>query len=114
LPAFRDVFPQGVINIIYGEDHKVIPPLIASGTINVLGLIGTSKTANALKKRQHPHPNRLRCVKVLGSTSTASASGDRTRFPSRDVKIPQKERFPFQTPCVFLPFEPWLPPNRRS
>jgi glyceraldehyde-3-phosphate dehydrogenase (NADP+) len=61
LAAFCDVFPKGVINIIYGEGRKVIPPLTASGKVNVLGLIGTSKTANALKKL-HPNPNRLRCV----------------------------------------------------
>ena len=70
LAAFRDVFPQGVINIIYGEGRKMIPPLMTSGKINVLGLIGTSKTANALKK-QHPHPNRLRCVLGLEAKNPA-------------------------------------------
>ena len=70
LAAFRDVFPKGVINIIYGEGRKVIPPLMASGKINVLGLIGTSKTANALKK-QHPNPNRLRCVLGLEAKNPA-------------------------------------------
>ncbi len=70
LAAFGDVFPKGVINIIYGEGRKVIPPLMASGKINVLGLIGTSKTANALKK-QHPHPNRLRCVLGLEAKNPA-------------------------------------------
>ena len=70
LAAFCDVFPKGVINIIYGEGRKVIPPLMASGKVNVLGLIGTSKTANALKK-QHPHPNRLRCVLGLEAKNPA-------------------------------------------
>jgi glyceraldehyde-3-phosphate dehydrogenase (NADP+) len=70
LAAFCDVFPQGVINIIYGEGRKLIPPLMASGKINVLGLIGTSKTANALKKL-HPHPNRLRCVLGLEAKNPA-------------------------------------------
>ncbi len=70
LEAFRDVFPKGVINVIYGEGRKVIPPLMASGKINVLGLIGTSKTANALKK-QHPTPNRLRCVLGLEAKNPA-------------------------------------------
>jgi glyceraldehyde-3-phosphate dehydrogenase (NADP+) len=70
LEAFRDVFPKGVINVIYGEGRKVIPPLMASGKINVLGLIGTSKTANALKK-QHPNPNRLRCVLGLEAKNPA-------------------------------------------
>ena len=70
LAAFRDVFPKGVINVIYGEGRKMIPPLMASGKINVLGLIGTSKTANALKK-QHPTPNRLRCVLGLEAKNPA-------------------------------------------
>ena len=70
LSAFCDVFPKGVINIIYGEGRKVIPPLMASGKINVLGLIGTSTTANALKKL-HPNPNRLRCVLGLEAKNPA-------------------------------------------
>ncbi|MBU1344618.1 MAG: NADP-dependent glyceraldehyde-3-phosphate dehydrogenase [Proteobacteria bacterium] len=70
LEAFCRIFPKGVINIIYGEGRKMIPPLMASGKINVLGLIGTSKTANALKK-QHPHPNRLRCVLGLEAKNPA-------------------------------------------
>jgi len=70
LDAFCEVFPKGVINVIYGEGKKMIPPLMASGKINVLGLIGTSRTANALKK-QHPHPNRLRCVLGLEAKNPA-------------------------------------------
>lgn len=70
MAAFCDVFPKGVINIILGEGRKVIPPLMASGKINVLGLIGTSKTANALKKL-HPYPNRLRCVLGLEAKNPA-------------------------------------------
>jgi glyceraldehyde-3-phosphate dehydrogenase (NADP+) len=70
LAAFCRVFPKGVVNIIYGEGRKLIPPLMASGKINVLGLIGTSNTANALKKL-HPHPNRLRCVLGLEAKNPA-------------------------------------------
>lgn len=70
LEAFRDVFPKGVINVIYGRGRKMIPSLMASGRINVLGLIGTSTTANALKKL-HPHPNRLRCVLGLEAKNPA-------------------------------------------
>lgn len=70
LEAFCDSFPPGVVNIIYGEGRKMIPPLMGSGKINVLGLIGTSKTANALKKL-HPKPNRLRCVLGLEAKNPA-------------------------------------------
>lgn len=70
LAAFCEVFPKGVINIIYGEGRKLIPPLMASGKINVLALIGTSRAANLLKQ-QHPHPNRLRCVLGLEAKNPA-------------------------------------------
>lgn len=70
LAAFCDVFPKGVINVITGEGRKVIPPLMASGKIHVLALIGSSKTANTLKK-QHPNPNRLRCVLGLEAKNPA-------------------------------------------
>ncbi len=70
LSAFCEVFPKGVINIIYGEGRKLIPALMASGKINVLALIGTSRSANTLKQ-QHPHPSRLRCVLGLEAKNPA-------------------------------------------
>ena len=70
LAAFCDLFPKGVINIIYGAGKVLIPPLMATGKIYVLGLIGSSSTANALKK-SHPHPNRLRCVLGLEAKNPA-------------------------------------------
>ncbi len=70
LDVFCDVFPKGVINIIYGEGHSIIPPLMRSGSIHVLALIGNSSTANILKKL-HPKPNRLRCVLGLEAKNPA-------------------------------------------
>ncbi len=61
LEAFRDSFPPGVINTVYGSGQKIIGPLMASGRIDVLAFIGTSPVADVLK-RQHPKPHRLRCV----------------------------------------------------
>ncbi len=61
LEAFRDSFPKGVINTVYGEGRKVIGPLMKSGRIDVLAFIGSSRVADTLKK-QHPKPHRLRCV----------------------------------------------------
>jgi glyceraldehyde-3-phosphate dehydrogenase (NADP+) len=70
LDVFCDVFPKGVINIIYGEGHSIIPPLMRTGNIHVLALIGNSNTANVLKKL-HPRPNRLRCVLGLEAKNPA-------------------------------------------
>jgi glyceraldehyde-3-phosphate dehydrogenase (NADP+) len=61
LEAFRDSFPKGVINTVYGEGHEVLGPLMRSGRIDVLAFIGTSQAADILRK-QHPKPHRLRCV----------------------------------------------------
>jgi glyceraldehyde-3-phosphate dehydrogenase (NADP+) len=61
LEAFRDCFPKGVVNTIYGEGQKVIGPLMTSGRIDVLAFIGSSRVADILKK-QHPKPHRLRCI----------------------------------------------------
>ena len=61
LAAFRDCFPKGVVNTVYGEGRKIVGPLMASGKIDLLAFIGTSPVADALK-HQHPKPHRLRCV----------------------------------------------------
>jgi glyceraldehyde-3-phosphate dehydrogenase (NADP+) len=61
LAAFRDCFPAGVINSVYGDGAKVVGPLMTSGKIDVLAFIGTSRVADILKK-QHPQPHRLRSV----------------------------------------------------
>ncbi len=61
LEIFRDSFPKGVVNTVYGEGQKVIAPLMESGKIDALAFIGSSKVANILKK-QHPTLHRLRTV----------------------------------------------------
>jgi glyceraldehyde-3-phosphate dehydrogenase (NADP+) len=70
LAAFRDSFPPGVINTIYGQGHQVIGPLMKSGRIDVLAFIGTSRVADILK-HQHPKPHRLRCVLGLEAKNAA-------------------------------------------
>ena len=61
LEAFRDAFPKGVVNIIYGNGREVTPPLMASGKVDALAFIGSSRAASALKKL-HPRPHRLRSI----------------------------------------------------
>ena len=70
LKAFRDNFPKGVVNTIYGRGNKIIPGLMESGKINVLTLIGSSKVANELKK-MHPKVNRLRAILGLDAKNAA-------------------------------------------
>ena len=61
LEAFRDSFPKGVFNTVYGKGQTVIAPLMQSGKLDVLAFIGSSRAADSLK-RQHPKPHRLRSV----------------------------------------------------
>jgi len=70
LEAFRDSFPSGVVNTVYGEGEEVLPPLLASGLVDVLGFIGTHKVADALRAI-HPRPHRLRCVLGLDAKNPA-------------------------------------------
>lgn len=77
LEAFRDSFPPGVVNTVYGDGQTVIGPLMASGKVSVLAFIGTSRVANHIR-RQHPRLNRLRCVLGLEAKNPAivTASAD--------------------------------------
>ena len=70
LDAFRTSFPKGVVNSIYGRGAVVVPPVMQSGKVNVLTLIGSSKVADELQ-RQHPKLNRLRSILSLDAKNAA-------------------------------------------
>ena len=61
LESFQKCFPKGVVNVIYGSGKTLATPIMKSGKIDVLALIGNSKSANALQEH-HPKKNRLRLV----------------------------------------------------
>ncbi|WP_207260489.1 aldehyde dehydrogenase family protein [Desulfovibrio sp. Huiquan2017] len=65
MEAFRDCFPAGVVNLLFGN-RRMITPILESGAINVLAFIGSSEAANAMRL-SHPSPNRLRCILGLGA-----------------------------------------------
>jgi glyceraldehyde-3-phosphate dehydrogenase (NADP+) len=70
LEAFRDSFPAGVINIIYGKGRETVGALMESGKIDVFAFIGTNKGANDLKKL-HPKPHRLKAILGLDAKNPA-------------------------------------------
>jgi glyceraldehyde-3-phosphate dehydrogenase (NADP+) len=70
LEAFRDCFPAGVINIIYGRGRETVGALMESGKVDVFAFIGTNKGANDLKKL-HPKPHRLRAILGLDAKNPA-------------------------------------------
>lgn len=70
LQVFRDSFPKGVVNVIYGDGQEVVAPLMETGDINVLAFIGSCKVADILKK-QHPQPHKLKSVLGLEAKNPA-------------------------------------------
>ena len=80
LEAFRDSFPPGVINIIYGRGRETVGVLMESGKIDVFAFIGTNKGANELK-RLHPKPHRLKAVLGLDAKNPAIV------LPDADLNI---------------------------
>lgn len=70
LEAFRDSFPPGVINIIYGRGRETVGALMESGKVDVFAFIGTNKGANDLKKL-HPKPHRLKAILGLDAKNPA-------------------------------------------
>jgi len=84
LEAFRSAFPAGVINIVYGQGSVVVPHIMASGKVNVMALIGSSRVADQLKKA-HPKSNRLRAVLGLDAKNAAII------LPDADIELTVKE-----------------------
>jgi glyceraldehyde-3-phosphate dehydrogenase (NADP+) len=84
LEAFRDVFPPGVVNTIYGSGSEIIGPLMASGGVDALAFIGTSRVADTIQQ-QHPKPHRLRSVLGLDAKDPAIL------LPDTDLELAVRE-----------------------
>jgi glyceraldehyde-3-phosphate dehydrogenase (NADP+) len=84
LEAFQECFPKGVVNIIFGRGRVLASPLMKTGKIDVLALIGNSKSANALIN-QHPKSNRLQLVLGLEAKNPAII------LPHADLELAVKE-----------------------
>lgn len=132
LEAFRDSFPAGVINVIYGRGRETVSALMASGKIDVFAFIGTHKAASDLKKL-HPRPHRLRAALGLDAknpgivlpqvdldnaveeavTGALSFNGQRCTalkilFVHEDVVAPFLEKFQRKL-AALKPGMPWAP-----
>ncbi len=75
LKAFHECFPKGVVNLIYGSGRTLATPIMKTGKVDVLALIGNSKSANALQSL-HPKQNRLRLVLGLEAKNPAIVMSD--------------------------------------
>ncbi len=84
LDAFREAFPPGTVNTVFGMGRTVAPPLMRSGRVDALAFIGTSQAANALQK-EHPRPHRLRLVLGLEAKNPAIV------LPDADLELAVSE-----------------------
>jgi len=84
LSAFHASFPPGVINTVYGAGRTVAPPLMASGKVDVLAFIGSSKASDTLQKA-HPKPHRLRVSLGLEAKNPAII------LPDADIELAVSE-----------------------
>jgi acyl-CoA reductase-like NAD-dependent aldehyde dehydrogenase len=69
-----------VINTVYAPGAVVVPRMLATGRVNVLALIGSSKVADHLKK-QHPKSHRLRAILGLDAKNAAIV------LPDADIEL---------------------------
>ena len=70
LEAFQESFPAGVVNIVFGRGRKIAAPIMQTGFVDVLALIGHSTSAVALQD-EHPFKNRLRLILGLEANNPA-------------------------------------------
>jgi len=84
LDLFKEHFPKGVVNTVYGRGRDIVPFLMKSGKIDVLALIGSSRVADSLKK-MHPKSNRLHAVLGLDAKNAAII------LPDADLEATVKE-----------------------
>jgi glyceraldehyde-3-phosphate dehydrogenase (NADP+) len=75
VPALQESFPRGVVNLVTGRGSTVVGPMMESGLVDVLALIGSARTAGTLL-RQHPHPYRLRTLLGMGAKNPAIVLAD--------------------------------------
>ena len=75
LELYAKLFPPGVINIVHGSGREVFGPIMATGKVNVLAFIGSSKAANALHQ-QHPRPFTVRLALGLDAKNPAIVTAD--------------------------------------
>ena len=70
LEAFKKSFPAGVVNIVFGRGRTIASPIMKTGLVDVLALIGHSSSAISLQDL-HPKKNRLRLVLGLEAKNPA-------------------------------------------
>jgi glyceraldehyde-3-phosphate dehydrogenase (NADP+) len=58
MEAYAKNLPPGTINFVSGTGRGTVGPIMRTGLVDILALIGSSKGADLII-REHPHPHRL-------------------------------------------------------
>lgn len=61
IECFKESFPPGVVNTVYGDGETIVKPIMSDGSISILNFIGSKRAAKAIID-YHPDKNRLLCV----------------------------------------------------
>uniref|UniRef100_A0A7S3AN93 Succinate-semialdehyde dehydrogenase, mitochondrial n=1 Tax=Haptolina ericina TaxID=156174 RepID=A0A7S3AN93_9EUKA len=75
MEIYAKVFPPGVVNFISGAGRTTMPPIMASGKVDIFAFIGGSTAADALLK-QHPQPHKLKACLALDAKNLCVIAED--------------------------------------
>mmetsp|Transcript_26009 Transcript_26009/g.65622 ORF Transcript_26009/g.65622 Transcript_26009/m.65622 type:complete len:558 (-) Transcript_26009:185-1858(-) len=70
MEVFAECFPKGVVNFISGAGRETMPPIMATGKVDIFAFIGSSKAADALIKNC-PNPHKVRFCLALDAKNLA-------------------------------------------
>eukprot|EP00930_Biecheleria_cincta_P059141 TRINITY_DN448_c0_g1_i4.p1 TRINITY_DN448_c0_g1~~TRINITY_DN448_c0_g1_i4.p1 ORF type:complete len:529 (-),score=107.10 TRINITY_DN448_c0_g1_i4:292-1878(-) len=84
MEAYAETFPAGVVNFVSGRGRDTMPPIMATGLVDILAFIGSSKAADSLV-RQHPQPHRLKNLLSLDAKNLGIV------LPDADLEVASKE-----------------------
>eukprot|EP00747_Dinoflagellata_sp_TGD_P123089 gnl/TRDRNA2_/TRDRNA2_173740_c0_seq2.p1 gnl/TRDRNA2_/TRDRNA2_173740_c0~~gnl/TRDRNA2_/TRDRNA2_173740_c0_seq2.p1 ORF type:complete len:568 (+),score=126.55 gnl/TRDRNA2_/TRDRNA2_173740_c0_seq2:82-1704(+) len=84
MEAYAETFPAGVVNFVSGRGRDTMPPIMATGLVDILAFIGSSKAADALV-REHPQPHRLKNLLSLDAKNLGVV------LPDADLEVAAKE-----------------------
>ena len=75
MEIYAKTFPPGVVNFISGAGRTTMPPIMATGKVDIFAFIGGSTAADALLK-QHPRPHKLKPCLSLDAKNLCVVMGD--------------------------------------
>jgi len=84
MEAYAEAFPPGVVNFISGRGRDTMPPVMETGSIDILAFVGSSRAADSLTKN-HPKPHRLQLLLSMDAKNLGIV------MPDADLDLAAKE-----------------------